>query len=238
MATHHVKKEVVISYDIKNYFDSIHQDLLIEIFQHLGIEKSPAFILAEACTYKFFLPQGALTSPKLSNIVAAATFGPLVKKFCDDKKYTLTIFADDLTISSDSRLESGDITELHSVVRDALQQFGFKVNQKKTKIMSKTRRQYVCGCVVNEKVNMLKNERLLLRAIVHNVTKTGVEENATKSNSESPEKFIQELKGRLNWFKQLNEVQAVKLIAKLDTYLKANPLQKQTEAVLPTPAAA
>lgn len=201
MAAKHVGKKIVISLDIKDFFPSIKQARVLEVLKNAGIGQSAAVTISELCTYKAFVPQGALTSPKVSNIVAATTFGPEVKELCDRKGYTMTIYADDITISSDSPIPNAIdfVTEIQSIVN----KHGFRINYKKTKIMSDKVRQWVCGVVTNVKTNMLKKERLRLRAIVYNMQKNGIEAEAAKSQLE-PDKFINLMQGKINWYRQLN----------------------------------
>lgn len=212
MAQMHTKKEVVISLDIKNFFPSINQNTIADILVKLGIGESPARTISEICTFKHFVPQGALTSPKISNLISALSFGPIIKRFCDDKGLTLSIYADDITISSSDK--EVNIGEVLSFVTKTVQSFGFRINKTKTKVMKKHIRQYVCGVVVNEKTNMLKRERRQLRAIVHNVTTKGLAAEAHRSNL-SEEEFSSTLRGRVNWLVQLNPLLGTKLMDKL-----------------------
>jgi RNA-directed DNA polymerase len=217
MAALHTNKEVVISVDIKDFFHSIKQSRLIEIFQNIGIGEKPARTISELCTYKAFVPQGALTSPKIANIVTAYSFGPALKAYCETiPGLTMTIYADDVTISSTNpEVNSSEIlSAISTIIRDA----GFRINHEKSKIMRKAGRQYVCGVVVNSKTNMIKKERYRLRAIVHNITKNGLEEEAVKSQMDAGT-FSSHIKGKLNWLKQLNTDLGVKNGTKLDEYL-------------------
>lgn len=217
MARLHTNKKVVISVDIKDFFHSIKQHQVKEMFEELGIGSTAATTLSEVCTYKYFVPQGALTSPKIANMITARTFGPRIKRYCDQRPcLTLSIYADDVTISStDPSTNAAEIlTEVMNSIRDA----GFRVNYEKTKVMWDNRRQYVCGVVVNKKTNMLRKDRLKLRGIVHNIVHHGLSEEATKSHMQ-PGEFASHVKGRLNWLKQLNRPLGVKYNDKLETYL-------------------
>lgn len=208
MAQQHVGKGVVISLDLKDFFTSIKQRHLQEIFEHLGIAPTPARTLSEICTYDSFVPQGALTSPKLSNIVSSLTFGPILKEYCDERGLTLSIYADDITISADADIvaERGILSahEIIGYVSQCVAGFGFRINRQKTKIMRPFQRQYVCGVVVNQKTNLQQRERRRLRAIVHNCQVNGIETEAAKNNL-SPETFISQVTGKINWFAQLNQ---------------------------------
>lgn len=210
MAAIHVNKGVVISFDIKDFFPSIKQVHLVKVFSELGFDEASARTLSELCTYDAFLPQGALTSPKLSNIVVALTFGPLVKALADKEGYTLSIYADDLTLSHPDTHSNAEgrkkIWLLKTTVNNILARYGFKINHEKTKVMRPHRRQYVCGVVVNEKLNLAYTERNALRAIIHNLRRNDLEYEAAK-NELTPAEFANQVLGRINWFCQVNPEQ-------------------------------
>jgi RNA-directed DNA polymerase len=216
MAALHTNKHCVISVDIKDFFHSIKQTTLFEIIKKLGIGEMPSRTLSELCTYTAFVPQGALTSPKISNLITSVTFGPEISEYCTANDFTLSIYADDVTISTTNKE-----VKPAEVVRDLtrmIQAHGFRINKKKTKVMFHGSRQYVCGAVVNAKVNMLVSERKKIRAIVHNITKNGLEAEALKSSLD-PTKFLNFIRGRLNWFKQLNPVAGQRYFLQLKAYL-------------------
>lgn len=219
MAAKHVGKQVVLSVDIKDFFHSIKQAKLAEVFESYGFSEKPARTLSEVCTYQAFVPQGALTSPKIANIITALTFGPPIAEYCRNNNLTLSIYADDVTISSTN--PALNVSDVLRFVTDAIRQAGFRVNHEKTKVMWATTRQYVCGVVVNTKTNMLKRERYKLRAIVHNITKNGLETEAKKNDME-PGMFASHIQGRLNWLKQLNAGLGDKYMSKLSAYLAEN----------------
>lgn len=224
MANMHVRKRLVISLDIKDFFHSIKQHSLFALFTDVGFEEGPARTLSEVCTYKAYVPQGALTSPKISNIIAARTFGPLIKEYCDRNGITLSIYADDVTMSMNET--SISISEIISTVSEFIVRFGFRINNRKTKVMRSYQRQWVCGVVVNDKTNLLRNERLELRAIVHNISKNGLEAEAQKNNITGPE-FRNIIQGRLNWYKQLNRELAEKLIVKFKLAIQEQEAKSQ-----------
>lgn len=207
MASIHVNKKIVVSLDLKDFFTSIKQHHLVSIFTHVGFGGDAARTLSEVCTYKSFVPQGALTSPKISNIFTGLTFGPLVKEFCDAKGYTLSIYADDLTISRDTDFtgEEGKTAtkEIIDFVTSTVAQFGMRINREKTKVMHSYQRQWVCGTVVNEKVNLLKRDRYSLKAIVHNCELNGIKFEAAKTGT-PPGEFAAKITGKIGWYAQLN----------------------------------
>jgi RNA-directed DNA polymerase len=231
MAQAHVGKDVVISLDIKDFFPSIKQFMVEALFNSMGITGSAGAVLSELCTYKSYVPQGSLTAPKISNLIAAGTFGPEIEKFCTEKGIALTIYADDITMSYDKEFISLEeakayTTSIINFVSESVVKAGFRINKEKTKIMRPHNRQWVCGAVVNSHVNMRKTERLQLRAIIHNCRKNGLEAEAAKSKI-NPEAFIRKYAGRLNWLCQLNPDAGVPLKAAFkkitQPYLKKFP---------------
>lgn len=223
MAQLHVEKQVILSVDIKDFFHSIKQDRLNAAFLGWGFAEKPARTLSELCTFKAFMPQGALTSPKLANLITALTFGPILKSYCDANNLTLSVYADDVTVSSNN--PALNVGEVLAVIREAITSTGFRVNHQKTKVMKANRRQYVCGVVVNKKTNLLKRERQRLRAIVHNIGVHGLETEAQKSGLE-PGLFASHIAGKLNWMQQLNGPLGAKYSGKLKLALADQKLKE------------
>lgn len=230
MAAKHVEKKLVISIDLKDFFHSITQKNVFDTMVKMGIGEPAARTISEIATFTYFVPQGALTSPKMANIITSHTFGPMIKEYCDSKNLDLTIYADDVTISTND----DDISpaEVIQEVSNFIRAVGFRVNRDKTKIMRSSRRQYVCGVVVNKKTNLMKKERNRLRAIVHNIVTNGVEAEAAKNGIDSAS-FLNHIKGKVNWFRQLNSDKGQALFDKLaehENMVKAeSEIQKEAE---------
>ena len=66
----HVGKECVLNMDLKDFFPSITQKAVFNIFYQKGYTKSVSYYLAKLLTKDGVLPQGSPASPKISNIVA------------------------------------------------------------------------------------------------------------------------------------------------------------------------
>jgi RNA-directed DNA polymerase len=242
MAAMHVGKKVVVSLDLKDFFKSIKQTHLLQIYQHLGFGEGAARTLSELCTYKAFVPQGALTSPKLSNLFTSLTFGPIIKEYCDSKGYTLSIYADDITISRDTDFEGDDSKrvnrEIIDFITNSVSQFGMRINREKTKVMHTYQRQWVCGTVVNQKVNLLKKDRYALKAIVHNCEQNGIKHEAAKSGI-TPGEFAAKVAGKIGWFAQLNPEAGNKLKERFKAVYEATtdftPEGMEKETLPPAP---
>ena len=64
----HVNYDLVLGIDIKDFFPSIKFGSIYHIFKSAGYSNKIAWALADLCTYHWKLPQGAPTSPMLSNL--------------------------------------------------------------------------------------------------------------------------------------------------------------------------
>lgn len=101
MAKEHVGKKEVLSLDISNFFPTCTQLMIQDMLEKEGLAYGAASrTIAEICTYKWFLPQGAVTSPKISNLIVKNTFGPVLDNIAVQTRLNMTIYADDITFSS------------------------------------------------------------------------------------------------------------------------------------------
>lgn len=97
----HLNKKFLLKMDIKDFFPSIKINRVMSVFRVLGYTKKISYYLASICCSEGVLPQGAATSPYLSNIIAKRLdyrLNGLAKRF----NLTYTRYADDLTFSGDN----------------------------------------------------------------------------------------------------------------------------------------
>jgi retron-type reverse transcriptase len=187
----HVGRAAVLNMDLANFFPSITFPRIRSVFQRLGYSPAAATILALLCTEcprrqivydgKPYwvatgprgLPQGACTSPALSNQVARRLdkrLAGLARKL--DVAYTR--YADDLTFSGDDALTTR-IGYLMARVRHIAEKEGFAVNGKKSRVLRRHTAQRVTGLVVNERPTLSRQEIRRLRAILHRARHEGLD---------------------------------------------------------------
>jgi hypothetical protein len=141
------------------------------MFRVYPIEASEpvARALANLTTYDGSLPQGAPTSPILSNLICRQLDSRLFQ-WARDNGYAYTRYADDLTFSTNrNSFPEGD----RSFVKEIVEEEGFSVHPDKERLMPRYGRQMVTGLVVNEKVNVPREFVDGLRALLHNVEEHG-----------------------------------------------------------------
>ena len=189
-AVPHVGRATVVNLDLKDFFPSITFPRVKGIFQELGFSPAGATILALLCTEcprrtveyngrKYFvatgprgLPQGACTSPALSNLLARrldSRLAGLGRKL----GFAYTRYADDLTFSGDGAA-AAKTGYLLARVRHIVDGESLVVNEKKTRVQRPGRRQTVTGIVVNQRPNVPRRMTRRLRAILHRAQKEGL----------------------------------------------------------------
>ncbi|MDX2306295.1 MAG: reverse transcriptase family protein [Microscillaceae bacterium] len=144
----------IVTLDIENFFPSIKRERVEKVFKKLGYSTLIANLLSKLCSLNESIPQGASTSPYLSNIILK-DFDQNVGSYCTDNGICYTRYADDLTFSGNIFYEK----ELIEFIEANLKQENFKLNHHKTKIMTNNLRQVVTGIVVNEKIQVPKTKR-------------------------------------------------------------------------------
>ena len=120
-------------------------------------------MIAHLCCYKGVLPQGAPTSPIITNLICLDMDEKLFG-FAKKYKQDFTRYADDITFSGYSSVyDKPFFGELNRIIKKE----GFKLKFSKTRIQSKNKRQEVTGVVVNDKLNINRHYVRNLRAMIH-----------------------------------------------------------------------
>ena len=227
-ANPHVGKVAVVNLDLENFFPTVVFPRVRAVFERYGYSGSVATVLAllctesprasvtyagvkyEAATGPRGLPQGAPTSPALSNQVARKLDRRLLG-VAAKLGLTYTRYADDLTFSGGEELTS-KTGWLLAKVRHVAQEEGFTVNEKKTRVMRRGAAQMVTGVVVNDKPSIDRDELRRLRAILHRAKTEGLE----AQNREGRPNFRAWLVGKIAFVRMVRPDAGAKLMAALD----------------------
>lgn len=202
-AFQHSYKKIVVSIDIKDFFPSIRFPRVYGVLKSLEFQDRVAGILTALCTWDGALPQGAPTSPAISNLIAFRMDEKL-QTYCYNQNWTYTRYADDLTFStSRTNQVNRAVDHFISVVRRIVEDEGFEVNEKKIKVMRSHKRQWVTGLVTNEKISVIRWKYRQLRAAVHNAATLGLNE-AAKKQSISRSKYKMWVEGNLAFHHMVN----------------------------------
>lgn len=202
-AKFHRNKSTLIKMDLKDYFPSLNENRVYEFFCGIGYNESVSVLLAKLCTLDKALPQGAPTSPYLSNLLTIE-LDEEIYKFCKETgNLCYTRYADDISISGD--LVPADV--IKGVIK-IVDSHKLKINKNKTHVIPNSKCQIVTGVVVNEKLQAPKTYRRSIRLEMHYCMKYGIENHIRKSKAIPSQtdkyKYCQQMLGKINHCLQLN----------------------------------
>jgi retron-type reverse transcriptase len=195
-AAPHVGRREMVKLDIYRFFDSIsYSDVKDRAFPKERYSEKIRILLAMLCYHNDSLPQGAPTSPAISNIIMRE-FDETVGEWCRLRGVAYTRYCDDMTFSGES-LDGKEITEF---IASELGKMHLVLNLGKTRMLGSGQRHSVTGVVVNRRMNTNRAYKRRLRQTIYYCTVRGVEDHLSRIGSdESPERFLSSLLGSVNY---------------------------------------
>ena len=181
----HTGQRLVLNIDLEDFFPSINfgrvRGLLMARPFFMGA--GAAAVVAQIVTHRNGLPQGAATSPALSNFIAA-TLDRRLTRLAKENRLHYTRYADDITFSTNQPTfppaaafldaTTGRIMPGEALER-AIAAAGFTINQRKVRLQTRHQRQSVTGLVVNTTANVHRKRIRKIRAMIHAWEKFGLE---------------------------------------------------------------
>jgi len=163
----HVGAKIVISEDIANFFPTISPTLVKAMWRGLfGFSDDVADLLTTLTTKDGGVPQGAVTSSYLANLVFWAFEPALCRKF-QRRGYVYTRYVDDITVSSVRRLNNEEKSEIISGIYGMLRACGVRAKRKKHDLSTAKKRITTTKLVHNTRVSLTKEVRRDVRTAVH-----------------------------------------------------------------------
>jgi len=207
-ATVHVGKKYILTIDIKDFFNSIHGAKITDALRWLlklqnkfTFTDEDCLLISQILCYNGGLPQGSPASPVMSNLVCLGLDKRLLH-IAQNHSAEITRYADDITASSDIDNLKAVQLEIDTVVR----LFGLRPNTKKTRHLRYYQRQMVTGIVTNKKLGVKKDRWRNLRARIHNLI---------RDKTEITKEEFQQMRGYIEWIKNLNPQRGNQLISQL-----------------------
>lgn len=187
-AQNHVGKNYVFNTDISGFFSSITGHQVMTALRRCGIPDDTAHIIKDICCYMSgqdgdlpaeVLPQGAPSSPFLSNMVCAGMdrkLEGLARRFGLD----YSRYADDITFSSNRNVYA-EGSEFRKELQRIISGYGFVLNMEKTRLQKRGQRQEVTGLTVCDKVNVGRRYIKTLRAQIFDMEMNGFDDEGYRS---------------------------------------------------------
>lgn len=199
----HVKQRYILNLDLNNFFPSINLGRVRGMFiaYPYNCNSTIATLLAQICCYNNELPQGAPTSPIISNMICSRMDSQLLQ-LAKEQRSIYTRYADDLTFSTSLKkfphllatVNSsilGEYVEIGEGIKNIIKNNGFEINPEKTRLSPPSQRQEVTGLTVNDLPNMDRSYVNQIRAMLHAWEKYGLE----AAEKEFVEKYDKQYRG-------------------------------------------
>lgn len=188
-ASEHLNQKLVLNIDLLDFFPTINFGRIRGLFMARPFFMGPAAaaVMAQVVTHRNGLPQGAPTSPVLSNFIAA-TLDRRLTRLAKENGLSYSRYADDITFSSNKSVfppalalteESGRVVPGEALER-AIAAAGFSINPRKVRLQTRHQRQTVTGLVVNKAANVQRKRVRKIRAMIHAWEKFGLDAAGTE----------------------------------------------------------
>lgn len=248
----HTRKSFVFNIDLKDFFPTINFGRVFGLLssQPYNLKKETAAVIAHLCTVDGALPQGAPSSPIISNMICSKLDRQLIQ-IAAKNRATVTRYADDITFSflgpaeclPDEIVKTHNESWHHSYIDcevgaelvEIIRSNGFSINDTKTRLQSKNQKQVVTGLTVNKKVNIDRRYIRKTSAILHSIETLGAEDASAifkEKVGDEDRSLERHLIGRLLYIYQIKGVQSP-VYTKLA--VRFNGLQFKTKLPIKTP---
>lgn len=207
----HLGKQFVLNIDLANFFPSITERRVIGVLRSLGIDTRVAHVVARICCYAGHLPQGAPTSPVLSNMICFRLDKDLLT-YAKQTRCIYTRYADDITLSSHQPMSalfegatpiSGRFSPdlLDPNLNKIFKNNGFQIHPDKTHYADRHSRRMVTNLKINELLNVDRRYVRNIRAALYSVETLGEVAAQKKFETEHGGKseIGAHLQGKINW---------------------------------------
>lgn len=197
----HLKKESILKIDLLRFYDSINERRVYGVFKHMGYHSNLAVSLSKICTIvpdeqflnsfkkkelelknliikkaEGILPQGAPSSPKLSNLISISIDNRL-SKLAHKYELAYSRYADDITFSGNIVVLKKVKSTIYRIIEDE----NLFVNYSKTKLLIKGNPFFVTGLSVNnDHVTIPKKRKTDIEHHLFHCIKNGVETHILK----------------------------------------------------------
>jgi len=209
----HINRRYVVNIDLKDFFPTITEGRIRGLLRALGVDSRVSEIIARFCTYKGYLPQGAPTSPVLSNMICFR-LDTVLLQVAKAARAIYTRYADDITFSTyqpptglfDSAIPPSGrfaVEALATNLRDAIASNGFSINPDKAHYADRYARRMITGLKINDLVNVDRRYVRNLRAAIHSVEMLGIEKAQAKFEAKYAGRtgLAAHLAGKISWLR-------------------------------------
>lgn len=210
-ASKHVKKDYVVNFDIKDFYESIHIGRIIAMLKKLtGLDKELSTVVAQLLTCNKVLPTGAPTSPLVADMIFYRA-DYMILKYIENKDIRYTRYADDITFSFKDKkyldlfFDNTSTKTINKAFESIFEKNGFKLNNEKIRIQTKNMHQEVTGIKVNNELNLSRRYYSNLRYQLRCANKYGLKNYLEKltgnaSADKTIDKWKKKIEGKISYY--------------------------------------
>lgn len=165
-ASLHINKQLLICEDVKRFFPSVTAAKVEDVWcAFFGFSPDVARLLTQLTTKDGVLPQGAITSSYLANLVLWRD-EPLLHAKLAARGITYSRYVDDMAMSSSMHLTKATQTWVIAQVYGMLRRNGLTAGRKKHEIFPASKPMIATKLIVNAKPSLTQKKRSKVRAQV------------------------------------------------------------------------
>lgn len=197
-ASIHLNKDVILKLDLSDFFTSIPKNWVVNFFSNLGYAGNVSVALASLCCLNNSLPQGAATSPALSNILVFS-LDERLNRLASVFQLHYTRYADDMVFSGKKISKS-----IIKYIIEIIESFGFKINTKKTKLLVKEKQKIVTGIdITGSKLTLPRNTRREIKKTMFFIKKYGLISHMNNEKIKNAN-YLLSLEGKVRFWLQVD----------------------------------
>ena len=234
----HAGKKRILHMDIKNFFQSITDEMVENEFAKMGYSESAAKELTSICTFSAemvywqevekpedisssqkYLPHGAPSSPWLSNLVFQ-NIDLQILDILKNKNIQYTRYADDLMFSSNS----DKLVWLKDEIEKLVSKNGFAINVGKTKLFEEKDQKLIMGLNLTNGIKIQNSYKRKLRQEIYYCKKYGIENHLQKVGASNRSNFVAYIYGKVYFVKMVEPELGKELLENLDQIFQEEPL--------------
>ena len=222
-ASLHTNKRLLICEDVKKFFPSVCAEQIQDVWCcFFGFAPDVAALLTKLTTKDGVLPQGAIPSSYLANLVLWR-YEPLLHAKFAERGITYSRYVDDMAMSSTAYVTKETQTWIIAQVYGMLRKVGLKAGRNKHEIFSATEPMIATKLIVNRKPSLSQKKRSQIRAQVRQVELA----HASKVDPETVRELANKAAQRVGQVGRFHKTQAGHLKERVKTVRAALPAQSR-----------
>ncbi len=163
----HKNKQILICEDVKKFFPSVSATFVEDVWRgFFGFSSEVASVLTRLTTKDGVLPQGAITSSFIANLVMWRR-EPILQAKLASMGITYSRYVDDMSMSSKVHLDTTTQTKVIGMVYGMLAAHGLKAARHKHQVFPASRQMIATKLIVNRKPSLTASKQSKIRAQVH-----------------------------------------------------------------------